>query len=123
MLKKHSQPTKSFMSSTFRSLLLSFLVTTLSFFTVTASAQTSSTDTATVRTDLQDYPPGATVYIIGIGFKPGEEVGLQVVHVGDDPDGTDPHYHEHIHTIADANGNISATWDVPIDGDAVAPGG
>jgi hypothetical protein len=106
------------MATTLRTIIMSFFVTAISLFTITASAQSSS-DTATVRTDLQDYPPGATVYITGTGFAAGEEVGLQVVHVGSDPDGTDPEHHQLWHTTADGNGNISSTWTVPVEGDAL----
>ena len=35
-----------------------------------------------VHTDMDDYPPGATVYITGGGFLANEMVQLQVLHVG-----------------------------------------
>src|SRR5437867_4869975 len=37
---------------------------------------------AWVDTDLDDYPPGASVYISGGGFLAGETVELQILHVG-----------------------------------------
>jgi hypothetical protein len=41
---------------------------------------------------------------------------VQVVHVGDDPDGTDAHYHQPWTVVADENGNFVTTWWVPDDG-------
>jgi len=75
-------------------------------------AQTGTTG-ATVKTDLQDYPPGATVNITGSGFGSGENVTLQVVHVGEAPGGTDSQYHLPWTVTAMANGTFTATWRVP----------
>ena len=74
---------------------------------------------ATIQTDLLDYPPGSTAIITGSGFQPGETVTLQVVHVDGDSLGTDPQYHQPFTTVADASGNISSSWWVPNDGDAL----
>ncbi|MDN3656661.1 hypothetical protein QWZ08_13535, partial [Ferruginibacter paludis] len=74
---------------------------------------------ATIKTDLLDYPPGSTAIITGTGFQPGETVTLQVIHVGDDPLGTDAAYHQPFTTVADNSGNVSSSWDVPTDGDAL----
>ena len=75
--------------------------------------------TATITTDLEDYPPGATVIITGSGFQAGENVILLVEHVGEDPTGTDPETHQPWVVIADGDGNVLSSWDVPIDGDAL----
>ncbi|MBI2730062.1 MAG: hypothetical protein HYX40_04815, partial [Sphingobacteriales bacterium] len=77
--------------------------------------------TATVSTDRLDYPPGDTAYITGSGFAPGEIVTLQVHHIdmGTVSLGTDPQYHQPWTTVADSLGNISTTWWVPNDGDAL----
>jgi hypothetical protein len=87
-----------------------FLIANL-FFASTAFGQT-------ITTDLPDYQPGETVIITGTGFQPGETVTLLVEHVGDEPVGTDPQYHQPWDVVADIDGNIQATWNVPIDGDA-----
>jgi hypothetical protein len=42
-------------------------------------------DDATVTTDLDDYPPGATAIITGSNFQPGETIELQVLHTDDIP--------------------------------------
>jgi hypothetical protein len=75
--------------------------------------------TATITTDLEDYPPGSTVIITGSGFQPGENVTLLVEHVGEDPDGTDPETHQPWTVVADGEGNVLTSWYVPIDGDAL----
>jgi hypothetical protein len=74
---------------------------------------------ATIKTDLLDYPPGSTAIITGTGFQPGETVTMQVVHVDGDSLGTDPSYHQPFTAIADGSGNISSSWFVPNDGDAL----
>src|SRR5688572_4669718 len=80
--------------------------------------QATAQGTATVTTDLEDYPPGSTVIITGSGFLPGETVILQVVHVGEDP-GLDPESHAPWPVYADDQGNVDAFWNVPLDGDAL----
>ena len=74
---------------------------------------------ATVRTDLDDYPPGATAIITGSGFQPGEIVELHVEHAEGDPLGIDPQYHTPWYDTADATGNFTTSWYVPTDGDAL----
>jgi hypothetical protein len=74
--------------------------------------------TATITTDLEDYPPGATVIITGSGFQAGETVILQVIHVGEDP-GLDPDSHQPWSVFADGEGNVVSSWYVPTDGDAL----
>ena len=85
----------------------------------TASAPNTMVSTeATVQTDLLDYPPGATAYITGSGFTPGEWVTLQVLHVGEGDDLTSPTgAHAPWDVKADASGNISSEWLVPLDED------
>ena len=91
-----------------------FVVMSLLLLSNSASAQT-----ATVQTDLLDYPPGATAIITGTGWQPGETVTLQVLHVDGDPLGADPQYHSPFTIVADATGNITSSWYVPNDGDAL----
>ncbi|MFE3849264.1 beta strand repeat-containing protein, partial [Flavobacterium sp. LB3P45] len=76
---------------------------------------------ATVSTDLLDYPPGSTAIITGFGFQAGEKVILLVEHVGVEPAGTDPQYHQPWTIVADSIGNIATSWYVPTvaEGDAL----
>src|SRR3569623_1813867 len=93
-----------------RSLLITILGITLS--SVNAFSQT-----ATIKTDQLDYPPGSTVIITGTGWQPGETVTLQVLHdpTGGD-DATDPS-HLPWTVTADGSGNVSSTWTVTADAD------
>src|SRR4051812_37670609 len=88
-------------------------------FATTAKAQTDQTSTATISTDQQDYPPGSTVIISGSGFKAFEDVTLQIKHDEADSMGTDPQYHQPWTVTTNADGNVSSTWTVPSDGDAL----
>ena len=100
----------------FTQITLAFML----FFSLAAfNAQGQATPT--IQTDLLDYPPGSTAIITGTGFTPGETVTLQVLHIdaGVDSLGTDPQHHQPWNVIADVSGNISTTWLVPIDGDAL----
>ena len=91
-----------------------FLIANL-FFASVAFGQ------ATVLTDLLDYPPGSTAIITGSGFQAGETVILLVEHVGEEPMGTDPQYHQPWIVVADSIGNIATSWYVPTveEGDAL----
>ncbi|MFE3867087.1 MBG domain-containing protein [Flavobacterium sp. LS2P90] len=95
-------------------LTLVFLITNL-FFASVAFGQ------ATVSTDLLDYPPGSTAIITGSGFQAGETVILLVEHVGEEPMGTDPQYHQPWIVVANSIGNIATSWYVPTveEGDAL----
>ena len=98
----------------FTQITLAFML----FFSLSAfNAQGQATPT--IKTDLLDYPPGSTAIITGTGFQPGETVTLQVLHVDGDSLGTDPQYHQPFTAIADGDGNVSFTWFVPNDGDAL----
>jgi hypothetical protein len=105
-----------FMQPKLRLLMMTISVILFSFITNFSFAQTA---TATLSSDQEDYPPGSTATLTGSGFAAGETVTLQVLHVGSDPDGTDPQYHEPWTVIADENGNFVTTWWVPNDGDAL----
>jgi hypothetical protein len=72
---------------------------------------------ATVTTDLPDYPPGSTVIITGSGFLAGESVKLQVLHYDINGDNDASAAHQPWYVTADADGNISSTWLVPLDED------
>src|SRR3989442_1610415 len=77
-----------------------------------------------VHTDMDDYPPGTTVYINGGGFLANEMVQLQVLHVGwvdgehvQDPDASNGGEGHDVWTVqADADGSlVDATWYVCLD--------
>ena len=74
-----------------------------------------------VTTDKLDYPPGSTAIITGTGFQAGETITLLVEHVGGEPVGTDPQYHQPWTIVADSLGNIGSSWYVPTvaEGDAL----
>src|SRR5262249_1539381 len=71
---------------------------------------------AQIGTDTDDYPPGGTVLITGIGFLPGEMVELVVLHVDGGDDETSP-AHAPWQVAADENGNVFSAWAVPPDQD------
>ena len=75
----------------------------------------------TVTTDLLDYSPGSTAIITGAGFQAGETVTLLVEHVGEEPVGTDPQYHQPWTVVADSLGSFTSSWYVPTvaQGDAL----
>ncbi|MGZ3991275.1 MAG: beta strand repeat-containing protein, partial [Flavisolibacter sp.] len=73
--------------------------------------------TATIQTDKLDYPPGSTVIITGTGFQAGEQVQLQVLHLDTNGDNDTSSAHQPWMVTADASGNVSATWIVPLDQD------
>ncbi|CAN5738273.1 hypothetical protein BH10BAC2_BH10BAC2_35130 [soil metagenome] len=97
--------------------LVSFLF--LTSFTLVSNYSWAQSGTGTISTDQLDYPPGSTAIITGSGFQPNETVTLQVKHDEADSLGTDPQYHQPWAVIADADGNVSSSWIVPDDGDAV----
>lgn len=73
----------------------------------------------TVQTDKGDYQPGEVAYITGSGFLAGETVTLQVLHVGEEGDNTTSPSGAHLpwNVVADPSGNISSSWQVPLDED------
>ncbi|MDB4904983.1 MAG: C-terminal target protein, partial [Mucilaginibacter sp.] len=77
----------------------------------------SQTTQASVQTDQLDYAPGSTVYITGSGFTANETVTLQILHYGTVGDNLTVAAHQPWTVAADASGNISSTWVVPIDDD------
>src|SRR5438552_500714 len=74
-------------------------------------------DAPFVTTDQPDYPPGSVVIITGGGFAPGEMVQLQVLHIPDSGDNNTSPAHQPWLVTADADGNLTSTWDVPLDQD------
>ncbi|MFT5244723.1 MAG: putative secreted protein, partial [Psychroserpens sp.] len=110
----------------FRFLAFVFLLANLFFANAAFSQATtenaplgSVTGTATIMTDKQDYPPGGEVIITGSGYQPNEIVFLQIVHEGEDPNGTDEPNHRPFEVHADGNGDISESWTVPTVGDSL----
>jgi hypothetical protein len=81
--------------------------------TNTAFAQSA----ASVATDKADYPPGGTVVITGAGWAAGEPVRLQVLHDREVGDNELSGAHAPWEIVADANGTLSTTWNVPLDED------
>jgi len=101
------------LTKTLRGKFFAFAMTMLGLFFVS-----SALGQATVTTDQLDYPPGSIVYITGSGFAPGENVTLQVLHVGDGDDTTSPSgAHAPWTVVTDSLGNVSSTWIVPFDED------
>jgi hypothetical protein len=76
----------------------------------------SSGDGPVIATDKADYGPGETVVIDGWGWTAGETVHLQVAHVNEEGDNSLPE-HQPWDVTANENGEIAATWLVPVDGD------
>ncbi|RNI36963.1 hypothetical protein EFY79_09410, partial [Hanamia caeni] len=89
----------------------------LTFFAVTLANAGAFSQTATINTDQLDYPPGSTVIITGTGWQPGETVTLQVLHEGETGDNAISGAHAPFTAVADASGNVSSTWVVPLDED------
>jgi hypothetical protein len=87
------------------------------FFAITLTSVNVFSQSATITTDQADYPPGSTVIITGTGFRAGETVTLQVIHYNTIGDNDTSAAHQPFTTIADANGNVSSTWIVPLDQD------
>jgi uncharacterized protein YjbI with pentapeptide repeats len=69
---------------------------------------------AYVETDAPDYAPGSTVIIAGEYWTPGETVYLKVTHLSPlpvpDVTGVTPNPYDVWTVIADANGEVHATW-------------
>jgi autotransporter-associated beta strand protein len=99
-----------YMQPKLRLLLMTFYVIFSLIITTSIFGQ------AVVSTDSADYHPGSTVMIRGSGFVAGETITLQIIHArgGDNVvDGV----HAPWNVVADADGNIAATWLVPKDRD------
>ncbi|MBD0726628.1 hypothetical protein B6A10_15770, partial [Flavobacterium sp. L1I52] len=90
-----------------RFLFFVFLITNLLFANI-SFGQIVMLDQA----DL-DYAPGETVYISGSGWQPGETVILEVDNLTNpdvDCGHVTPQPHESWTTVADENGNFTASW-------------
>ncbi|HEX4958560.1 MAG TPA: HYR domain-containing protein [Lacibacter sp.] len=81
------------------------------------STSFSSAQEATIITDKEDYPPGSNVLITGSGFTPGESVRLQVLHEPAGLDNSTGPEHQPWIVVADAAGNVSSNWHIPLEGD------
>ncbi len=80
------------------------------FFSMAAFGQEP---TVTLDQADLDYAPGETVYITGTGWKPGEIVTLEIDNLTTpevDCGVYNPGPHELWTTVADGNGNFSASW-------------
>jgi uncharacterized repeat protein (TIGR01451 family) len=90
-------------------LLLVVLAIAVAFPAAMAFGQDAGTPTATptIKSDLEDYPPGATVTLTGSGWQPGETVDI---FVDDDQTKT---WVGNFKTTADANGNITYRFQLP----------
>jgi hypothetical protein len=79
---------------------------------------------ATVTTDLDDYPPGATAIIIGQNFEPGETIELQVLHTDATPNTGGGHEPWQVTDGGEGDldgkvdGNFETTWYVNPDDSA-----
>jgi hypothetical protein len=100
---------KNQVQTTFSAILLALL------FTLTSSL--GMAQTASIATDQADYAPGSTVTITGAGFQANETVTLQVVHHLANGDNDTSAAHQPWAVLADANGNVNASWQVPFDQD------
>src|SRR4028119_167246 len=69
-----------------------------------AGAQTPA---PTIKSDLPDYPPGATVTLTGSGWQPGETVNI---FVNDDSSAT---WTRNVDVTADESGNIRDQFNLP----------
>ncbi|TXE03421.1 MBG domain-containing protein, partial [Algoriphagus aquimarinus] len=109
------------MKNLYKTSVLGLLSLVFLFFLGNTFPVNAQGGTATVTTDKNDYSPGSTAIITGLGFQPGEEVDLHVYHADGDPLGSDPGYHEPWTVIADANGEFTTSWYVPTaeEGDAL----
>jgi hypothetical protein len=90
-------------------LLLVVLAVLVAFPAAIAFGQDTGGSTAapTIKSDLPDYPPGATVTLTGSGWRPGEVVDI---YVNDDQGKT---WEETFEVTADANGNITHQFNLP----------
>jgi hypothetical protein len=76
----------------------------------------SSGEGPAIATDKGDYAPGETVNIEGWDWSPGETVTLQVVHADEQGDNAEAQ-HQPWDVTADESGYVSASWEIPADGD------
>src|SRR5829696_10360083 len=75
-----------------------------------ALAQDTSTPAApTIQSDKDDYAPGELVTLTGSGWQPGESVHINV----NDDVGQTWSYNSNPDVTADANGNISHSFNLP----------
>src|SRR4029077_9368330 len=69
------------------------------------AANSESPNSATLTTDLQDYPPYSYVYITGDGFTPNETVDMLVVELLPIQQSFEPWW-----VTADENGHFETSW-------------
>src|SRR6185369_8219737 len=77
---------------------------------VNAQQRTVPTRNVTVWTNQPSYPSGATVYITGRGWQPGETVVLRVSHQPSvEADLSNPAFQSWT-VVADSRGDITSSW-------------
>jgi len=90
-----------------------FVMANLFFSNAAFGQETEPNPTVTLDQADLDYAPGETVYITGSGWKPGEEVTLEVTNLTNpevDCGPVNPEPHVLWTTIADEAGNFTASW-------------
>src|SRR6266536_339968 len=68
----------------------------------------AATEPPSVVTDENDYSPGSSACVVGVGFHPGEAVRLQIVRI--DVDDNDLPEHQPWEVRADKMGRLEAPW-------------
>ena len=86
--------------------LLAFAGTAMA---ITADGSGTTSLSPTIQSDQADYPPGATVTLTGSNWQPGESVHINV----NDDQGKTWNYDSNPDVTADANGNISHSFNLP----------
>ncbi len=71
------------------------------------TSEPSSPGTPTIKSDLEDYPPGGLVTLTGMGWQPGESVHI---FVNDDWGSS---WSRHLDVTADASGAITDQFNLP----------
>jgi hypothetical protein len=77
-----------------------------------SAAEAAFSRIASVLADKFDYDAGETAHIVGAGFRPFEQVTLQVSHISGKPGGSG---HDPVALTSDGNGQISYDWFVNPD--------
>jgi hypothetical protein len=76
------------------------------------TALAAASQTATLVSDKDDYPPGSTATLTGTGFQPGEIITMQVFRIGELPADVSGEDFQPWQVIADIDGGFVTTWHV-----------